>query len=61
MRPIPRRLRADFDPGDHLHPNDAGYQAMADAFDLEYSPASSAGSSAASALDSYRSPRPLTR
>jgi lysophospholipase L1-like esterase len=31
-RPI--RLRADFDPGDHIHPNDAGNQAMADAFDL---------------------------
>jgi lysophospholipase L1-like esterase len=30
----PRRLRAEFDPGDHLHPNDAGYQAMADAVDL---------------------------
>ena len=30
----PKRFRADFDPGDHLHPNDAGYQAMADAFDL---------------------------
>ena len=29
-----RRIRAEFDPGDHLHPNDAGYQAMADAFDL---------------------------
>ena len=30
----PKRIRADFDPGDHLHPNDAGYQAMADAIDL---------------------------
>jgi lysophospholipase L1-like esterase len=30
----PKRLRASFDPGDHLHPNDAGYQAMADAVDL---------------------------
>ncbi len=30
----PNRLRADFDPGDHLHPNDAGYKAMADAIDL---------------------------
>jgi len=30
----PKRFRADFDPGDHLHPNDAGYQAMADAVDL---------------------------
>jgi lysophospholipase L1-like esterase len=30
----PRRIRAEFDPGDHLHPNDAGYQAMADAIDV---------------------------
>jgi lysophospholipase L1-like esterase len=30
----PKRLRAEFDPGDHLHPNDAGYQAMANAVDL---------------------------
>ena len=30
----PNRFRADFDPGDHLHPNDKGYQAMADAVDL---------------------------
>jgi lysophospholipase L1-like esterase len=30
----PSRLRAEFDSGDHLHPNDAGYQAMADAIDL---------------------------
>jgi lysophospholipase L1-like esterase len=31
----PKKLRAEFDPGDHLHPNDAGYQAMADAIDLK--------------------------
>lgn len=31
----PARIRPDFDPGDHLHPNDAGNQAMADAFDLK--------------------------
>ena len=30
----PKRLKAEFDPGDHLHPNDAGYKAMADAIDL---------------------------
>jgi lysophospholipase L1-like esterase len=30
----PRRFKPEFDPGDHLHPNDAGYQAMADAVDL---------------------------
>jgi lysophospholipase L1-like esterase len=31
----PQRLRAEFDPGDHLHPNDAGYKAMAEAVDLK--------------------------
>jgi lysophospholipase L1-like esterase len=30
----PRRLRPEFDSGDHLHPSDAGYEAMAQAFDL---------------------------
>jgi lysophospholipase L1-like esterase len=30
----PKKLRAEFDPGDHLHLNDAGYQAMADSIDL---------------------------
>ena len=30
----PKKFRAEFDPGDHLHPNDAGYQAMADAINL---------------------------
>jgi lysophospholipase L1-like esterase len=30
----PKRIRAEFDPGDHLHPNNAGYQAMADAIDV---------------------------
>jgi lysophospholipase L1-like esterase len=30
----PKRLRPEFDPGDHLHLNDAGYQGMADAVDL---------------------------
>jgi lysophospholipase L1-like esterase len=29
----PRRLRAGFDSGDHLHPGDAGYRAMAAAID----------------------------
>ena len=30
----PTRLRAAYDSGDNLHPNDAGYKAMADAIDL---------------------------
>jgi len=30
----PSRLRADFDSGDHIHVNDPGNQAMANAFDL---------------------------
>ncbi|TWI49809.1 lysophospholipase L1-like esterase [Pseudoduganella flava] len=31
----PTRLQARYDSGDHLHPNDAGMQAMADAIPLE--------------------------
>jgi lysophospholipase L1-like esterase len=31
----PRRLRADYDSGDHLHPSDKGYARMAESFDLE--------------------------
>jgi lysophospholipase L1-like esterase len=30
----PQRMAAQYDSGDHLHPNDAGYQAMADAIPL---------------------------
>jgi lysophospholipase L1-like esterase len=30
----PTRLRAAFDSGDHLHPGDAGYRAMAESIDL---------------------------
>ena len=30
----PKKIRAEFDPGDHLHPNDKGYEAMANAIDL---------------------------
>lgn len=30
----PRRMRAEFDSGDHLHPGDAGYRAMAAAVDI---------------------------
>jgi lysophospholipase L1-like esterase len=29
-----RKIRTEFDPGDHLHPNNLGYEAMANAFDL---------------------------
>ncbi|SFD52343.1 SGNH/GDSL hydrolase family protein [Paracidovorax konjaci] len=32
----PSRLRTAYDSGDHLHPNDTGYQAMADAIDLSW-------------------------
>jgi lysophospholipase L1-like esterase len=31
----PKHIRAEFDSGDHLHPQDVGYEAMADAIDLE--------------------------
>ena len=31
----PKQLRAAFDSGDHLHPNDAGYEAMANSIDLK--------------------------
>ncbi|HEY6733204.1 MAG TPA: SGNH/GDSL hydrolase family protein, partial [Roseiarcus sp.] len=31
----PTRIRADYDVGDHLHPNDAGYRALGDAVDLK--------------------------
>ena len=31
---FPAQLKAIFDSGDHLHPNDAGYQAMSEAIDL---------------------------
>ncbi len=30
----PVRLKHEFDPGDHIHPNDMGNQAMAEVFDL---------------------------
>ena len=33
-RDRPVRLKQEFDPGDHIHPNDTGNQAMADVFDL---------------------------
>ena len=31
----PRRLRSDYDSGDHLHPSDKGYARMAEEFDLD--------------------------
>jgi lysophospholipase L1-like esterase len=30
----PKHIRAEFDVGDHLHPNDTGYKAIADTIDL---------------------------
>lgn len=30
----PKRFKPEFDPGDHLHPNNAGYEAMANVIDL---------------------------
>lgn len=30
----PKKFRAEFDPGDHLHPNNDGYQSMADSINL---------------------------
>jgi lysophospholipase L1-like esterase len=30
----PDRIRPEFDSGDHIHPNDAGYAAMANSIDL---------------------------
>src|SRR6266498_970784 len=39
----PLRLRPDFDSGDHLHPKDAGYQAMANAVRLDRLGGGSAG------------------
>jgi lysophospholipase L1-like esterase len=32
----PTRILADYDPGDHLHINDAGYTAMAEAINLDW-------------------------
>jgi lysophospholipase L1-like esterase len=32
----PDRLRPDFDSGDHTHPNDAGYRALAATIDLRW-------------------------
>ncbi|WP_221355849.1 SGNH/GDSL hydrolase family protein [Streptomyces beigongshangae] len=31
----PRRLRSQYDSGDHLHPSDAGYERMAETFDVD--------------------------
>ena len=35
IQPPPTKLRAQFDSGDHIHPNDAGNHAMAEAIDLK--------------------------
>jgi lysophospholipase L1-like esterase len=40
----PGKILAKYDSGDHLHPNDAGYQAMGGAIDLRlFESASSPG------------------
>jgi lysophospholipase L1-like esterase len=44
----PSKMLARYDSGDHLHPNDAGYQAMANAFDLAMIKAGVKGSSTGS-------------
>ena len=38
----PNKIQAAYDSGDHLHPNDAGYQAMGGAIDLKLFEASGA-------------------
>ena len=30
----PKHIRAEYDSGDHLHPQDTGYKAMAESVDL---------------------------
>jgi lysophospholipase L1-like esterase len=43
----PKHFRAAYDSGDHLHPNDTGYQAMADSIDLAiFGPASASATAA---------------
>src|SRR5690606_14690702 len=39
----PGRFLPAYDPGDHLHPNDAGYQRMADTVDLSIFAGAGAG------------------
>lgn len=41
----PVRILLKYDSGDHLHPNDAGYQAMADCIDLSIFPTTNSGQS----------------
>ena len=55
----PKKLLAAYDSCDHLHPNDAGYKAMADAVDLALfsspqTPARTSGSAKSSSIDSRR-------
>jgi lysophospholipase L1-like esterase len=44
-----KTFRADYNIRDHLHPNDAGYKAMADAIDLSWFAPAKAGSASGSA------------
>jgi hypothetical protein len=45
----PKKFLAAYDSCDHLHPSDAGYKAMADAFDLGWFRAAHAPQSAEAA------------
>ena len=45
----PAKIRPAYDSGDNLHPNDAGYQAMADAIDLSLFKSQGSGSPAVNA------------
>jgi hypothetical protein len=51
----PERLNPRYDSGDHLHLNDAGYRAMADAVDLRLFTLGNREEVSASALASQRS------
>lgn len=53
----PRRLRAAYDSGDHLHPGDAGYRAMAEAIDIDRPAATATGGPVTGQVRSAALPR----